>query len=86
MIFQQIRVLVLPKEMPRVDEEAVVLAVDGDGRQRAGFALLAGHDLAAPAVLHVGEEVDAVFLFIGEDHVLPPVTIEIDKTKAVIVF
>src|SRR5262249_52822576 len=86
MILEQVRVFVLPVETPTVDEEAVVLAVDSNGRQRAGLALLAGHDLAAPAVLHIGEEVDAVLFFVGEDDVLPAVTIKIDKTKAVIVF
>src|SRR5262249_28255308 len=64
--------------------EAVVLAVDGDRRQRPLVAGLAGHDLLAPAVLHVGEEIDAVFLLVGEDHIIVAVLVDVDETQTVI--
>jgi hypothetical protein len=68
--------------MARVDEEAVVGALDGDGRQGAGVARFAGHHLAAPAGLHVLEEVDAVFLLGGENDIQLAVAIEIQETCA----
>ncbi len=44
------RIFVLPPEVARVDEEAVVGAVADDLGQGAGLAGLAGHDLASPAL------------------------------------
>ncbi len=65
-----------------MDEVAVVRAVPGDRRQRARLARLAGHDLFRPAVLHVGEEIDAVFLLVGEDDVVGAVFVDVDETEA----
>src|SRR5262249_47381532 len=47
-------------------------------------AALAGHDLAAPAGLHVLEEVDAVFLLVGEDDVVEAVAVEIREAESVV--
>src|SRR5262249_2792245 len=44
------------------------------------------YDFPTPALLHVGKQVDAILLLVGEDDVSMAVLVEIDKAEAGIVF
>src|SRR5262249_39503438 len=66
------------------DEEAVILAIDRDRRQRAGFASVADDDLTTPTMLQVGEEIDAEFSFVREHDILAAISVDVDESKAVV--
>src|SRR5262245_18077051 len=80
-VLEQHGVFVGPPEMAGVDPEAVVRAVPRNHRQRILVARLARHHLLAPALLHVLEEVDAVFLLVGEDDVELAVAVEVEEAE-----
>src|SRR5205823_4981057 len=46
---------------------------------------LAGHDLAAPAFLHVLEQINAILFFVGIDNVIAAIAIEVDEPESGII-
>src|SRR5262249_56554216 len=79
---EEVGVLVLPPQAARVGPEAVVGPLAGDQRQGALVAGLAFEGLAGPAFFHGGEEVHAILLFVGDNHVEMAVLIDIDEAEA----
>src|SRR5205807_5272765 len=68
-ILHEGRVFIRPPQMARMHPAAIVGAVLGDHRQCVRVAALAGRELLAPALVLVGEEIDAEFFLVGKDNV-----------------